>query len=393
MSSTLNTPSNVKISELTALPLAYLNNNAYIAIPISKENDDKTAWSSYRIGLEHLSKLIDNNTTLTTLSSTVNTVSETANNAYTYAGNAYTRANSAWTYAENAYARANNAYQYAGSAYSNADDAKISASNAYDKAVTVEESLTYISQSLAKYGNGSSYFNYTYELSQDSPNNYINANGEVVSGTGFFIYDCAYQLKAGDLCSVYIGGGVLDQIHNLNISIVSKVHEKNGTYTYEPLPRQYYMYDDAHYVFFANEDMKVKFSLPNESTVSSEGLTVYKYGAFKELGNAFLGVNSELMKVLVEAITKNRKDIESLYESIKSPGDISVSSIECDDFPSVQGEPMVVVKNRKPTYDSAYFGPEYPNRIGQIWVNTANETAYIATHLGNINGWKQITLG
>ena len=293
-----------------------------------------------------MSKLIDNNTTLTTLSSTLNTVSQTANKAYTYAQNAE--------------------------------------SSAYN----ANESLTYISKSLAKYQN----FNHTYELTTDSANHYINANGEVASSTVFCIYDFTYQLQAGDLCSVYIGDNWFDQIQDINISVVSKVHKKNNTYTYEPLPRQYYMYDGAHYVFFANEDMKVKFSLPNEPAVLSEGLTVYKYGAFKELGNAFLGVNSELMKVLVEAITKNRKDIESLYESIKSPGDISVSSIECDDFPSVQGEPMVVVKNRKPDYNSAYFGPEYPNRIGQIWVNTADETAYIATHLGDGNGWKQITL-
>lgn len=348
MSSTLNTPSNVKISQLDALPLAYLNNNAYIAIPISKENDDKTAWSSYRIGLEHLSKLIDNNTTLTTLSNTLDSVSVTADSAYTYAQNAE--------------------------------------SSAYN----ANESLTYISKSLAKYQN----FNYTYGLTKSSSSQYINANGEAVtSGDTYncYIYDCVYTLQAGDLCSVYIGNSWLDQIQDINISVVSKVHEKNGTYTYEPLPRQYYVYDDVHYVFFANEDMKVKFSLPDEPAVLSEGLTVYKYGAFKELGNALLGVNSELMKVLVEAITKNRKDIESLYESIKSPGDISVSSIECDDFPSVQGEPMVVVKNRKPTYNSAYFGPEYPNRIGQIWVNTADGTAYIATSLGN--GWKPITLG
>ena len=375
MSSTSTTQSNVKISQLDALPLGDIN-SAYIAIPISKENDDKT-WSSYRISSEHLSKLIDNNTTLTTLSSTLNTVSNTADNAERVAYSSGELASSAYAYAGNAYAKANKAYTYA-------QDAERSAYNA-------NESLTYISKSLAKYSND---FNHTYQLTKSSSSQYINANGEVVTSGGIhncYIYDCDYTLQAGDLCSVYIGSGWLDQIQNAYISIVSKVHKKNNTYTYEPLPRQYYMYDNVHYVFFANEDMKVKFSLPNEPAVLSEGLTVYRYGAFKELGNAFLGVNSELMKVLVEAITKNRKDIESLYESIKSPGDISVSSIECDDFPSVQGEPMVVVKNRKPTYNSAYFGPEYPNRIGQIWVNTADGTAYIATKLGN--GWKPITLG
>ena len=133
MSSTSTTQSNVKISQLNPLPLRDIN-SAYIAIPISKENDDKT-WSSYRISSEHLSKLIDNNTTLTTLSSTLNTVSNTANNAETVAYSSGELASSAYAYAENAYAKANKAYTYA--------------QNAESSAYNANESLTYISKSLA----------------------------------------------------------------------------------------------------------------------------------------------------------------------------------------------------------------------------------------------------
>ena len=113
-----------------------------------------------------------------------------------------------------AYTRANNAYAYAGSAHS--------------KVGTVKESLTYISQSLAKYSSG---FSHTYQLTTHSSRHYINANGEVVSSNDFSIYDCDYTLQAGDLCSVYIGGGVLEQIQNANISVVSKVHTKHNTNT------------------------------------------------------------------------------------------------------------------------------------------------------------------
>ena len=97
------------------------------------------------------------------------------------------------------------------------------------------------------------------------------------------------------------------------------------------------------------------------------------------------------MKVIVEAITKNRKDIESLYEKTKSLGDIHVTSIDSDEFPSVQGEPMVVVADRVPSGPTSTRGADVPNRIGQIWVDTQGKKAYIAVALG-LSGWKQITV-
>ena len=95
-----------------------------------------------------------------------------------------------------------------------------------------------------------------------------------------------------------------------------------------------------------------------------------------------------MMKVIVEAIAKNKKDIDSLYEKTKSLGDIHVTSIDSDEFPSVQGEPMIVVVDRDPSSATTTRGADVPNRIGQIWVNTKDGVAYIATKLG-FDGWKR----
>ena len=146
--------------------------------------------------------------------------------------------------------------------------------------------------------------------------------------------------------------------------------------------------DSGYLVFFANEDVNVVIS--SSSTSISNGLDVVKYGAFIEIANGLLGINGEMMKVLVEAIVKNKKDIDSLYEKTRSLGDIHVTSIDSDEFPSVQGEPMVIVADRAPGAATATHGEDVPNRIGQIWVNTLDGVAYTAVRLG-LNGWKQIT--
>ena len=122
--------------------------------------------------------------------------------------------------------------------------------------------------------------------------------------------------------------------------------------------------------------------------------SLIKYGAFIEIANGLLGINGEMMKVIVEAIAKNKKDIDSLYEKTKSLGDIHVTSIDSDEFPSVQGKPMIVVVDRDPSPATATRGADVPNRIGQIWVDTTNKKAYIAVALGSTgdDSWKQITI-
>ena len=251
---------------------------------------------------------------------------------------------------------------------------------------------------------------------------YISESGEKISLSGYSISN-KVSLKQGNLYLFRVDGS---ENFPANIAFMSKVHiheyhtvtgtheethlDENGNQipvivedwgiasetVYEPLHSYYHSSSNGGYgapnsgylVFFATEDADVVISSSNASL--SNGLDIVKYGAFIEIANGLLGINGEMMKVIVEAIAKNKKDIDSLYEKTKSLGDIHVTSIDSDEFPSVQGEPMVVVADRAPGINTSTHGSDVPNRIGQIWVNTTNGVAYIAVELG-LNGWKQIT--
>lgn len=251
---------------------------------------------------------------------------------------------------------------------------------------------------------------------------YISESGEKTSLSGYSISN-KVSLKQGNLYLFRVDGS---ENFPANIAFMSKVHiheyhtvtgtheethlDDNGNEipvivedwgiasetNYEPLRSYYHSTsnggygapDSGYLVFFAIEDADVVIS--SSSASLSNGLNIVKYGAFIEIANGLLGINGEMMKVIVEAIVKNKKDIDSLYEKTKSLGDIHVTSIDSDEFPSVQGEPMVVVADRAPS-DSITRGTDIPNRIGQIWVNTTDDVAYIAVKLGDIDCWKQIT--
>ena len=253
-------------------------------------------------------------------------------------------------------------------------------------------------------------------------NKYISESGEKISLSGYSISN-KVSLKQGNLYLFRVYGS---ENFPANIAFMSKVHiheyhtvtgtheethlDENGNEitvivedwgivsetNYEPLHSYYHSTsnggygapDSGYLVFFATEDADVVISSSDASL--SNGLDIVKYGAFIEIANGLLGINGEMMKVIVEAIVKNKKDIDSLYEKTKSLGDIHVTSIDSDEFPSVQGEPMVVVADRAPSAATSTRGADVPNRIGQIWVNTTDGVAYIAVKLG-LNGWKQIT--
>ena len=232
----------------------------------------------------------------------------------------------------------------------------------------------------------------------------ISTSGQKINKEGYSISN-KLSLKQGNL---YL---LLENIENDpdDIACMAKVSEHtyrtpSGTtgidIVYEPLQTYYRSSENGGYgtptsgylVFFATEDMDVVVSRPTNNFMNA--LFEVKYGAFIETANKLLTVNGELMKVLVEAIVKNKKDIDSINENMKSLGDVHANSIDLDDFPSVQGEPMVVVADRRPSAAGTNHGDDVPNRIGQIWVDTTNKQAYIAVALGSTGdaSWKQITV-
>ena len=238
----------------------------------------------------------------------------------------------------------------------------------------------------------------TINFTQAEINKVILTDGTKVSRrTGSYEYfiSSKISLKQGNL---YVWNVDVTTISNNYISFISKIstHEyKTEIETlydtvYEPLPTHYHSNEygapsSPYLVFFATEDMDVVIS---GGAGCGTSLTEIKYGAFIQIADNLLSVNGELMKVIVEAIAKNKKDIDSLYEKTKSLGDIHVTSIDSDEFPSVQGEPMIVVVDRDPSPATTTRGADVPNRIGQIWVNTKDGVAYIATKLG-FDGWKR----
>ena len=254
-------------------------------------------------------------------------------------------------------------------------------------------------------------------------NKYISESGTKTSLSGYSISN-KVSLKQGNLYLFRVDGSenfpadiaFMSKVHIHEYHTVTGTHEEthlddNGNEipvivedwgiasetVYEPLHSYYHSTsnggygapDSGYLVFFATEDADVVISSSNASL--NNGLDIVKYGAFIEIANGLLGINGEMMKVIVEAIVKNKKDIDSLYEKTKSFEDIHVTSIDSDEFPSVQGEPMVVVADRAPSGIASTHGSDVPNRIGQIWVNTTGGVAYIAVKLGGIDGWKQIT--
>ena len=239
------------------------------------------------------------------------------------------------------------------------------------------------------------------DITEDESNKVILTDGTKVergsSSYGYFI-SRKISLKQGNL---YLWTIDTTTINNNDISFISKVstHEYDtDTETlydtvYEPLPTHYHTNEygtpGPFVVFFATEDMDVVLS---GGAGCGKLLTEIKYAAFIQIAENLLSINGELMKVIVEAIVKNRKDIESLYEKTRSLGDIHVTSIDSDEFPSVQGEPMVIVADRYPSTPTNTHGLDVPNRSGQIWIDKRGGNAYIATSLGDISGWKQITL-
>lgn len=260
-----------------------------------------------------------------------------------------------------------------------------------------------LERELGKYNINSISDSTKIRLNINIPDYYVSTDGVKVNNSEYCISN-EVSLKQGYLYLLNIFDFDIFNSYPSDIALMAKVHHhtyknSNGSTaeetTYEPLPTHYrsianngYGAPDSKYlVFFATEDMDVVVS--GKASIVNNGLYAIKYGAFIEIADKLLTLNGEMMKVLVEAIVKNKKDIESLYERTTSLGDIHVTSIDSDEYPTVQGEPMVVVSDREPSTGTSTRGDDLPNRIGQIWVKE-NGKAYIAVKLG-MDGWKELS--
>lgn len=357
---------NVRISELTSLDT--IDNGGNLVIPVSKNNgsDENKQWASYNVSGDVLSNYVGTKLGVRELDERTHTLERTTRTLA-----------------------------------SNLDDTNRSLG-------TLDENYSYLESALGIYSTTTD-----IQFNIDTASYYIDAStGEKKGNSNYFI-SSKITLKQGKLYSFHLGNtaspvsynySVLSKVHTHNYDLYENETGDSGTVvTYEPLPTYNLDHENSKYdsvptsgdlVFFANEDMEVVVSAPNTLPTSDRKLTEIKYGSFMQIANNLLGVNGELMKVLVEAIVKNRKDIDVLYANANSLGKVHVNSIDCDEYPSVQGCPMVRVENRQPTAAEATHGPDVPNRIGQIWVDTNSKNVYIAVALGGNEidtNWKLIS--
>ena len=356
------TTGNVKISQLSEL--GTIDNGTKLRIPVSKDKSATSTpdWESYSVSAAVLSKFMENSLGLNDVGSEKGLRSQVTD------------------------------LQAQTGEYAELEKKLGKYNLVTNVALTVAEANKYISESGAK--TSLSGYSISNKVSLKQGNLYLFK----VDGSENFPTDIAFMAKV----HVHEYHTVVDTHEETHLdengNEIKVIVEDWGIVSetvYEPLSTHYHSSnsggygapDSGYLVFFATEDADVVISC--KSNCIGE-LLVVKYGAFVEIADELLSVNGELMKVIVEAIAKNKKDIDSLYEKTKSLGDIHVTSIDSDEFPCVQGEPMVVVADRAPSEATSTRGADVPNRIGQIWVNTTDGVAYIAIKLG-IDGWKQIT--
>ena len=265
----------------------------------------------------------------------------------------------------------------------------------------------------------------TLALSTASTGKYISVDTKTEKpGTGLAI-SAPVELKEGTIYLLKVGSieTLPSDISIFTKRVDRKYHVISGTHTeihivdgqevevivedwtekidtvYEPLSSHYHSVQSGGYgaptsgyvVFFACEDETIVVSAPSQSF--GTGLIGVRYGIFSEIAEEFLGIDSDLMKVLVEAIAKNNADIARVAASVHDFGSAHGVSLDLDNYLSVKGEPMIRIEDHKPSAANAYHGAEVPNRIGQMWFDTTAEKLYIATKIGTgIECWREVQL-
>lgn len=167
---------------------------------------------------------------------------------------------------------------------------------------------------------------------------------------------------------------------------------------YEPMSTHYHATSAGGYgnpskgylVYFASEDEDV--IIATRSTTLNQGVIAVRYGLFTEIAEEFLGVNSDLMKVLVEAITKNNAELQAIKDNQDRAGNLEVRGLNSHSMLQVGSSYIMRAESRAPEGSTAYHGPDMPEMLGQIWVDTTNRAVYVATALStDTSGWTKVS--
>lgn len=169
-------------------------------------------------------------------------------------------------------------------------------------------------------------------------------------------------------------------------------------YFYEPISSHYHVNQygvpaTGHIVFICTEDEDMIFCAPASNF--STRLQSAHMGIVSEIADEFISNDGELAKVLVEAIESNRKNIETLNSKIDNLGDAHAIGMDSDKMYTHRGAAMIIESSIAPTSapDRHPYQPsKVPSFVGQIWVQTGTENAWLATGVNTVGDWRKINL-
>lgn len=307
----------------------------------------------------------------------------------------------------------------------------ITGNNGLDARVTsYGNEISYLKRDLGQYAGDlkSRYGNFcgfhTVILTIDTENHAINASGAVTSKSGYSISNMV-AVKAGTLYLLYLGDDMPS-----DVSLFSKWHGhvyypitgyqdvtttlEDGTtvtvrepiygdsteqVTYEPLPTHYtsVAYDgygrpsSSMVVFYATEDADIVISAPTRFLNGTRFYATH-YGIFSEIADKIIGNNTDISRVIGEAIASLSARVDACEGNADSIGYATALQIDNMKMPKYRGSEMIIIAERNPSSHDTSVPADVPNHPGQIWINTKKQNVYIAVSAGTYAGWKKVTL-
>ena len=170
--------------------------------------------------------------------------------------------------------------------------------------------------------------------------------------------------------------------------------------TYEPLSTHYMSMAAGGYghpsslmvVFYATEDEEIVISAPT-SDISGKKFYATHYAIFSEIADKFIGNNTDISRVIAEAIAQLEGRVEACEGNVGSIGYATALQIDNMKMPKYRGGEMMIITDHAPKSVATPTEPaDVPNHPGQIWIDTANQNVYFAVSAGTFAGWKNVTL-
>ena len=170
--------------------------------------------------------------------------------------------------------------------------------------------------------------------------------------------------------------------------------------TYEPLPTHYMSEANGGYgrpsshmvVFYATEDADIVISAPTYNINANDFYAIH-YGIFSEIADKIIGNNTDISRVIGEAIASLSARVDACESNAGSIGHATALQIDNMKMPKYRGSEMMIISDHAPKSNATATEPvDVPNHPGQIWIDTTNQNVYIAVSAGTYAGWKKVTL-